>query len=165
MRPVSGTLCKKHGGIDICRRLSGRAEGFMRSQDRETKSSVPGSADIPGKRQIRNSILLAISLAGVFLVLYMIQRTVRDHLTVDEPAGRAVIQIDGEKVHTMELDKDAQYRAETADGNYNMVIVKDQSVRVSEADCENQVCVKTGAIRYPGEVIACMPHRMIIYIE
>ena len=38
-------------------------------------------------------------------------------------------------------------------------------VRVEEADCKNQICVKTGAIHFPGEVIACMPHRMMIYIE
>jgi hypothetical protein len=59
----------------------------------------------------------------------------------------------------------ADDRAETADGNYNTVVVKDQSVRVEEADCKNQICVKTGAIHFPGEVIACMPHRMMIYIE
>lgn len=77
----------------------------------------------------------------------------------------AVIQMDGEKIHEMDLDQDAEYTAVTEDGHVNVVVVKDQSVMVREADCANQVCVKTGQIRNPGEVIACMPHRMIIYIE
>ena len=116
-------------------------------------------------RQVRNSILLAVLLAAAFFVLYLIGMPLREHPPKEDSDCKAVIRIDGETVHTMDLDTDAQYRAETSDGNYNIVIVKNQSVRVGEADCKNQVCVKTGAIHYPGEVIACMPHRLIVSIE
>ena len=127
---------------------------------------MSSTVEVSHKKQIRNSILLAVVLAAVFLVLFfMTRRTAPEEAVADGNALKAVIQIDGEKVHTMDLDKDAEYKAETADGNYNTVVVKDQSVWVEEADCKNQVCVKTGAIHFPGEVIACMPHRMMIYIE
>ena len=69
------------------------------------------------------------------------------------------------KVHEMDLDTDAEYRAVTDQGDYNVVIVKDRAVMVREADCANQVCVKTGWIHNPGEVIACLPHKLIIYLE
>ena len=127
---------------------------------------LSSNVEIIHKKQIRNSILLAVVLGVCFLALYIMNRRTPPEKTVAEGnALKAVIQIDGEKVHTMDLDKDAEYRAETAEGNYNIVVVEDQSVRVEEADCKNQVCVKTGAIHFPGEVIACMPHRMMIYIE
>ena len=139
---------------------------IMGKQDREARRDVSSTVEVSHKKQIRNSILLAVVLAVVFLALYIInRRTPSKEAAAEGNALKAVIQIDGEKVHTMDLDKDAEYRAETADGNYNIVVVKDQSVRVEEADCKNQVCVKTGAIHFPGEVIACMPHRMMIYIE
>ena len=137
----------------------------MEKQDRDAKRSVRGTVEVSHKKQIRSSILLATVLTAVFLVLYMTRTTSPEKAVTDGHAMKVVIQIDGKRVHTMELDKDAEYRAETADGNYNTVVVKDQSVRVEEADCKNQICVKTGAIHFPGEVIACMPHRMMIYIE
>ena len=137
----------------------------MEKQDRDAKRSVRGTVEVSHKKQIRNSILLATVLTAVFLVLYLTRTTSPEKAVTDGHAMKVVIQIDGKRVHTMELDKDAEYRAETADGNYNIVVVKDQSVRVEEADCKNQICVKTGAIHFPGEVIACMPHRMMIYIE
>lgn len=137
----------------------------MEKQDRDAKRSVRGTVEVSHKKQIRNSILLATVLTAVFLVLYLTRTTSPEKAVTDGHAMKVVIQIDGKRVHTMELDKDAEYMAETADGNYNTVIVKDQSVRVEEADCKNQICVKTGAIHFPGEVIACMPHRMMIYIE
>jgi hypothetical protein len=137
----------------------------MEKQDRDAKRSVRGTVEVSHKKQIRNSILLATVLTAVFLVLYLTRTTSPEKAVTDGHAMKVVIQIDGKRVHTMELDKDAEYRAETADGNYNTVVVKDQSVRVEEADCKNQICVKTGAIHFPGEVIACMPHRMMIYIE
>ena len=137
----------------------------MKKQDRDAKRSVRGTVEVSHKKQIRNSVLLATVLTAVFLVLYLTRTTSPEKAVTDGHAMKVVIQIDGKRVHTMELDKDAEYRAETADGNYNTVVVKDQSVRVEEADCKNQICVKTGAIHFPGEVIACMPHRMMIYIE
>ncbi len=137
----------------------------MEKQDRDAKRSVRGTVEVSHKKQIRNSILLATVLTAVFLVLYLTRTTSTEKAVTDGHAMKVVIQIDGKRVHTMELDKDAEYRAETADGNYNTVVVKDQSVRVEAADCKNQICVKTGAIHFPGEVIACMPHRMMIYIE
>ena len=137
----------------------------MEKQDRDAKRSVRGTVEVSHKKQIRNSILLATVLTAVFLVLYLTRTTSPEKAVTDGHAMKVVIQIDGKRVHTMELDKDAEYRAETADGNYNTVVVKDQSVRVEEADCKNQICVKTGAIHFPGEVIACMPHRMLTYIE
>ena len=127
------------------------------------------TGDTIRKKQIRNSVLLAAVLFAVVPILYMIRgassKASSKQSLVDENSQKAVIQIDGKKVHTMDLDQDAEYKAKTDDGHYNVVVVKDQSVMVSEADCRNQICVKTKPVRNPGEVIACMPHRLIVYIE
>jgi len=35
---------------------------------------------------------------------------------------------------------------------------------VAQADCPDKICVHTGPISQEGEVIACLPHGVIIYI-
>jgi hypothetical protein len=45
------------------------------------------------------------------------------------------------------------------------VVVHDGSVRVVEADCPKHVCIHTGAIRLPGQVIACVPNKVLIEIK
>ncbi len=124
-----------------------------KTDDRENENKTVHS-------QRRNSVILVLTLAAVFIIFYLVQRSMSggEHLT-------AVIQIDGETVHKMPLDKEDEYIAGKPDGDYNIVIVKDGSVMIREANCKNQVCVKTGEIRNEGEVIACLPHKLIIYIE
>ena len=135
-------------------------EPGMMTQIENKENDTERTAETRGKRQIRNTMILIVSLVSVFLVLYLIQRR-----SVPDSGLSAVIQVDGEKVHTMDLDRSAEYTVTTGNGHFNTVVVKDQSVSVREADCANQICVQTGQIRYPGEVIACLPHKLIIVIE
>ena len=134
------------------------------------KESQTEGAREGSRRQRLNTVILAVVLAAGLLMLFMIQRRgisgeASDAGEGDGTGPEAVIQMDEEIVHTMPLNENALFRAEDAEGHYNLVEVKDGSVMVREADCKNQVCVRTGRIRNPGEVIACLPHRMIIYIE
>jgi len=43
--------------------------------------------------------------------------------------------------------------------------VKKSRVRVAWSDCPNQICVKTGWIKTPREIIACVPNKVLIEIE
>lgn len=62
---------------------------------------------------------------------------------------------------------------ETADGKdgsaqydyYNTVEISGCEVRVTEASCKNQVCVKHGSISHTGESIVCLPNRLVVRIE
>jgi hypothetical protein len=48
---------------------------------------------------------------------------------------------------------------------YNVVIIDEGSVSVSEASCKNQVCVRHGSISHTGESIVCLPNRLVVSIE
>ncbi len=48
---------------------------------------------------------------------------------------------------------------------YNVVEIKGGSVKVTEASCKNQVCVRHGAISKSGESIVCLPNRLVVRIE
>lgn len=79
----------------------------------------------------------------------------------------AFIIVDGEVVRRMPL---AERRAEerfvvvTPYGE-NHIVTDGNSIRVEEADCPSKICVRKGAIAAVGEVIACLPHRLVIEIR
>jgi hypothetical protein len=43
--------------------------------------------------------------------------------------------------------------------------VKDGRIRVLESDCPHQVCVETGWIGRSGEIIACVPNRVVVRVD
>ncbi|MBC7082580.1 MAG: NusG domain II-containing protein [Firmicutes bacterium] len=44
-------------------------------------------------------------------------------------------------------------------------ITEDGRARVRASDCPDKVCVKTGWIEHPGEVIVCLPNRVVVKIQ
>lgn len=47
---------------------------------------------------------------------------------------------------------------------HNKLVIENDSVRMLEADCPDQVCVHTGPISKPGQTIVCLPNRVVIEI-
>ncbi|MGG5379175.1 hypothetical protein IGI49_000585 [Enterococcus sp. AZ071] len=79
----------------------------------------------------------------------------------------AVLRIDGEEIRRFDLVEDQKtftYQYEDTDGDYNIIEVTDQKIRVKEASCRDQVCVRRGWIEKKGETIVCLPHKLVIEI-
>lgn len=70
----------------------------------------------------------------------------------------------GQVVGTYPLQEDRTLRYESEDGGYNLVVIQNGKVRVSEADCPDQTCVRMGATDQTAETIACLPHKLIIKV-
>lgn len=51
------------------------------------------------------------------------------------------------------------------DINTNTIIIKNGSVRVENAKCKNQICVNHKPINQKGEIIACLPNKVIVEIK
>ena len=56
------------------------------------------------------------------------------------------------------------FTIQTPDGS-NTICVEDASIAVISADCSDAVCVDTGKASHPGDIIACLPHRLIIEVK
>jgi hypothetical protein len=83
----------------------------------------------------------------------------------DQPAsdpGRALIYQDGRLLYQLDLREN---RTVTLPQGGIKVLVQHGKVSVIEADCPRQICVHTGAISRPGQVIACVPNKMLIQIK
>jgi hypothetical protein len=80
------------------------------------------------------------------------------------PGNKVLIEIEGKVVRELDMARDAApIRFETEHG-YNIVEIRDGQVRVSDADCPDQICVHTGWRRHVGQVIVCMPHYFVVRI-
>lgn len=103
-----------------------------------------------------NDILLIIFLLAIsFVPLAFISKT---------PAKVAVISVNNERYKTVALDKDDVFAVKTKYGE-NIVKIKNNTIAVEDADCADKICVKSGKIENVGEVIACLPHRLLIEVK
>lgn len=103
------------------------------------------------------AILLAASLAW-----YVYRRA------APAPAGLvATVSINGRVVDTLYLDGLEQpvRRIYEAGGGFNTVYADGDGAAVVEADCPDQICVRSGTIDRPGGSAVCLPHRFVLRVE
>ena len=48
---------------------------------------------------------------------------------------------------------------------YNLIEIGDGEVKVIDADCPDKLDVKQGSISKVGEIIVCLPNRMVIELK
>lgn len=79
----------------------------------------------------------------------------------------AEITINGKpykKIPLSEHRGDEKIDIKTASG-YNTLEIKDQSIKVIDADCRDKICEKSGFISEPGQIIVCLPHKLMVEIK
>ena len=50
-------------------------------------------------------------------------------------------------------------------GGTNTVRIAGETIAVIDADCPDHVCVKTGTAAEKGDVIACLPHKLLVEVK
>lgn len=97
-------------------------------------------------------LLLVAAAAGIFM------------LAVRDTGGEAVVLRDGQEVLRLPLSEDAE-EVITEGEDSNTVVIRDGTASVTQANCPDKVCVHTGEIRYEGQTIVCLPHKLVVKIE
>lgn len=74
---------------------------------------------------------------------------------------------DGVCIRTIDLSRVEEPYSFTVEwgGGYNTVEVERGRIRVSEADCPDQVCVRRGWSAQGVGPIACLPHKLVIRLS
>lgn len=110
-----------------------------------------------------SDMLLLFVLIGIsflpFVIFYAQQSTTGERYVV--------ITEDRQVLHDIRLadiSEQRQIPIESEDGQYNVVEVSADGVVMSDANCHDQICVRSGKILAPGETIICLPHKVIIEI-
>ena len=79
--------------------------------------------------------------------------------------SRVILTMDGEEIGDYALSEDRTVSVTGESGELlNLVVIENGTVRVEEASCKGQDCVRMGAISKEGEVIACLPHKLLITV-
>ncbi len=105
-------------------------------------------------------VLLALVLVSL-AALYLLQgRPAGENLTVE-------IYKNDRLYRSMPLAETSagEIKISDSEGHYNLVEFKDGKVRVKEADCPNQVCVKTGWLSKPGRISVCAPNKLKVIVK
>ena len=82
-----------------------------------------------------------------------------------KPTGQKVLIIqDNQIIQEIYLDSagNQEFKIPSADGGYNLIQIQNHEICISEADCPDQTCVKTGILRSENLPIVCLPHKLII---
>jgi hypothetical protein len=75
----------------------------------------------------------------------------------------ALIQIDNNIEYELSLNKTQT----VALNEFNPPVeikVQNNSIGIIQNDCEQKICVRMGFISHPGEMIVCVPKKILIYI-
>lgn len=109
-------------------------------------------------------ILFSLVLMSIFpLVIFSINNS-----SISQSADtQAVIRVDGKEVQHFDLIKGNEsftYRYVDSDGDYNLIEISGNKIRIKEASCTDQTCVKQGWISNESETIVCLPHKLVIEI-
>ena len=108
---------------------------------------------------LKNDILLILALLVLAGAAYGILRLPR------EPGNEAAVTVDGQLVLTVPLTREATVTVGENRGFRNVVEVSGGRVRVVDADCPDRLCVRQGWIRYSGESIVCLPHKLVVTVR
>lgn len=79
----------------------------------------------------------------------------------------AIIQVDGKihkKIDLSKVKKSEKVNLNLPNGK-NTLLIKNNSIQMDSANCNDALCVKQGNISKVGQTIICLPHKLIIEIK
>lgn len=110
------------------------------------------------KRLKADIIILAFILMAAFAA-YVIPA-----LLQSDEAGEVSVYQDGVLLYQCSLEEDQTITVSSPEG-YNLLLIDESEVRVTDADCPDQLCIRQRAISRKGESIICLPHKLVIQID
>ncbi len=76
--------------------------------------------------------------------------------------NKVIIEANGKIVKQLDLSENTEY---TYLGNYNNTIkIENNKVYISNASCPNKVCENSNKISKQGQVLCCLPNKLLVYI-
>lgn len=82
----------------------------------------------------------------------------------DKSGSFVQLEVDGEVVEVLDLKTDTTRVIETENGGANTFVIKDGTVKMTEANCPDGICKNHKQISRNGESIICLPHKVVITV-
>jgi hypothetical protein len=76
------------------------------------------------------------------------------------------IEVKGKLYKRLPLDNSRNERIQIeTDLGKNTVEITNGKVKILDADCKDQICIKDGSISKPGDMLVCLPHKVVVQIK
>jgi hypothetical protein len=113
-----------------------------------------------------DGVIVLVLIVSSFLpiILFSMQQTAESAVV----EKRAILRVEGEEIKTFDLIEGQEtftYLYEDDDGDSNLIEIQGDRIRIKEADCGDQICVRRGWASKNGETIVCLPHKLVIEIQ
>lgn len=106
----------------------------------------------------KNDIILLCSVIAASALLFAVF-----FILSSDNKEIAVVTVDGEEYARLSLDNDTELVIETEYG-VNILVIENGKVYISDADCPDKTCVKTGCADSMKSIV-CLPHRLTVTVE
>lgn len=111
------------------------------------------------KKQHRNDLVLLSVLLALGILLLVVFTVL-----LKNTGEMVVVTVDGKEVLRTPLGEDTEIWIDGYDGGKNLLVIKDGTVRIAEANCPEQICVHTGEADELKSIV-CAPNRVVVAIE
>lgn len=103
-------------------------------------------------------LLIAVVVIFLISVLLALRSLKSSESTIVE-----IVQ-DNKVLYTLDISKESDRTIHITypGGGWNDVKIEDGKIYVSDADCPDKTCVKTGVLRSENIPVVCLPHRLVI---
>lgn len=103
------------------------------------------------------AVVVVLSLAGMYLSKNSLE---------SGDSKYVYIEVDGKPYKEIVFDESTEITT-VIDSKYghNELMIKDGKVKMIDADCKDQICVKESAISEVGEINVCLPNRTLVEIK
>ncbi len=111
------------------------------------------------KRAKNDLILIAVVFISAVIVFLLI--------SISKQKGDIVlVKVNGKAEQQYSLSENIDTVIYTGENGemQNRLIIKDEKVYISEANCPDKICVGHRAIENANEAIVCLPHKLVVEI-
>lgn len=110
-------------------------------------------------------IIIAIVIISA-LTFFGIREYNKYTITKNSSGLYVEIQIDGQVFRRIELTEETEETIllETELG-HNTIVINDGIVDMYDADCRDQICVNEKSLSEVGDIIVCLPHKVVVEIK
>ncbi len=99
-----------------------------------------------------------------FIVVFAVSAAISLYML--RPAHSKTVSVirDNEVLYSFDLStaENQTIRIDYEGGGYNIVEIENGEIRISEADCPDKTCVKTGILKSEEMPVVCLPHHLIL---
>ena len=113
------------------------------------------------KKKRKHDIILGLILLSVASILFVMDLT---HVSSDTGNKKVIVSVDGKKTAEYPLKIDATYELSGSRLGTNTLVIKSGTAYISEANCPDKQCMKQGKISRAGEMLVCLPNRVVVKI-